>query len=295
MPTLARLIGATVSASLLVATPVRAGEGDITPDSANSARFGVEQQGKQLIDSGAFAEAAELYWTEGIRLKDPVLIIDSAEAMRDRAAAERSIEVAQQAIERIAPALDMLHYLRDSSTSVAWQPVAPEHLDTVIRRAEALVADAQTLIATIEDEQRKAAEASAAVETSDQPKRGPAKPGTGLIAAGSASLVVGLGGAGLGVAGLVLGAQAQARVEDPLVYQREHRIAEAQGHNANVLAGVGLALAGVGVGVGVALIAVGVKKRKHASSHAQVVDGTALVPIWLGPEQGAGIGLVGRF
>jgi hypothetical protein len=286
----ARLVGTFVSVALLFATPARAafGEGDITPDSANSARFGVEQQGKQLTDSGAFAEAAELYWTEGLRLKDPVLILDSAEALRDQAAAERSIDTANKAIDRVTPALDMLYFLRDGSVSAAWQPVAPEYVDTVISRAEALITDAQTLIATIEEEQRKAAEAAATPAETDKPKRGPAKPGTGMIAAGSAALVIGLGGAGLGVAGLALGAKAQSEVEDPLVYEPEHSAAAARGQNANVLAGVGLALAGVGVVVGVALIAVGVKKRKRAGS----VE-TALVPVWL--EQGAGLGVIGRF
>jgi hypothetical protein len=287
----ARLVGIAVSVSLLRATPAQAaflGEGDITPDSANSARFGVEQQGKQLTDSGGFAEAAELYWSEGVRLKDPVLILDSAEALRDQAAAERSIELANAAIERVAPALDMLHYLRDGSVSAAWQPVAPEYVDTVIKRAESLITDAQTLIATIEEEQRKAAEAAAAPVETDEPKRRKAKPGTGLIAAGSASLVIGLGAAGLGAAGLVLGAQAQSDVEDPLVYEPEQSAAEARGQNANVLAGVGFALAGVGVTVGAALIVVGVKKRKRAGSAE-----TALIPVWL--ERGAGLGVVGRF
>ena len=127
----------------------------------------------------------------------------------------------------------------------------------------------------------------------DKPRRerGPAKPGTGLIAAGSAALVVGLGGAGLGVAGLLLGARAQSDVEDPLVYEPEHSAAEARGQNANVLAGVGMAIAGVGVGAGVALIVIGLKKRKQAGSTAQAQ--TIVVPIW--HEGGAGLGVAGRF
>ncbi|HLT37366.1 MAG TPA: hypothetical protein VK034_13830 [Enhygromyxa sp.] len=290
-----KLVGLAVSGALLLATPVHAGEGDVTPESASNARFGVEQQGKVLSDRGDFDQAAELYWREGVRLKDPVLILDSAEALRDRAAAERSIDAARSAIDRAAPALDMLYYLRDSSTSAAWQPVAPEYVGTVITRAESLITDAEALIAAIEDEQRKAAEAAL---TSDDPgktrrERGPAKPGTGLIAAGSAVLVVGLGGAGLGVAGLALGARAQSEVEDPLVYEPEHSAAEQRGKSANVLAGVGLALAGVGVSAGVALIVLGIKKRKQAGDGAAAM----VVPIWFsdGHEGGAGLGLVGRF
>lgn len=295
MSVAARLVGTAVSVSLLLAMPAHAafGEADITPESATDARASVEQQAKSLRDSGELAEAAELYFREGVRLKDPVLIIESAEALRDQADAERSIAVAESALERVTPALDMLYFLRDGSVSAAWQPVAPELVATAITRAEGLITDAQTLIATIEDEQRKAAEAAAApVETENQ-KRGAAKPGTGLLAAGSAALVIGLGGAGLGAAGLIIGAQAQVQVEDPLVYEPEHSDAEDRGQTANTLAGVGFALAGVGIGVGVALIVLGVKKRKQAAGSPEV----ALVPIWLGGahDRGAGIGVVGRF
>jgi hypothetical protein len=291
---LGKLVGLAVSGALLMATtPARAGEGAITPDTANSARFGIEQQGKVLSDRGAFGEAAELYWREGIRLKDPVLLIDSAEALRDQAATERSIEAARSAIDRIAPALDMLYFLqeglRDGSTSAAWQPVAPEYVGTVLARAEALVTDAEALIAAIEAEQRQPVAEPEPIEP-EKPRRSPAKPGTALIAAGSGALVVGLGGAGLGVAGLLLGARAQSEVEDPLVYEPEHSAAEARGERANVLAGVGLAVAGVGLGVGVALIMLGQKQRKAAGG---AKPEAAVVPVW--HQGGAGIGVVGRF
>ncbi|MFO7567518.1 MAG: hypothetical protein R6X02_33045 [Enhygromyxa sp.] len=288
-----RFVGLAVSGALLFATPARAalGDGDITPDSANSARFGVEQEGKQLSDRGEFQEAAELYWREGVRLKDPVLIIDSAEALRDQAAAERSLDVAGSALERIAPALDMLYFLREGSSSAAWQPIAPEYLGTVIARAEALATDVEALIAAIEDELRAPVAEADAGEPNKQ-KRGPARPGTVLIAAGGGALALGLGGAGLGVAGLALGARAQSEVEDPLVYEPEHSAAEERGKRANVLAGVGLAVAGVGIGAGVALIMLGLKKRKQADEGAGKTE-AMLVPIW--NEGGAGLGVVGRF
>ncbi len=292
-PRPARFVGLALSVALATATPTRSawalGDDEITPESANSARFGVEQEGKQLVDRGAYEQAAELYWREGVRLKDPVLILDSAEALRDQAAAERSIDAARSAIDRAAPALDMLYFLRDGATSSAWQPIAPEYVDTVLTRAQTLVRDAEALIREIEAEQA-AAERAAAAPVEDKKRRGPAKPGTGLIAGGSAALIIGLGGAGLGIAGLAIGAQAQAQVEDPLVYEPEHSEAEVRGQNANVLAGVGLALAGVGVGVGVALIAVGVKKRKRGGGGEAEA---ALVPVWFG--DGGGVGLVGKF
>lgn len=262
---------------------------DITPDTANSARFGIEQQGQQLSASGDHKRAAELYWEKGIELKDPVLIVDAGESWREHARSQRSIEAAQTAIVQASVALDMLIFLRDSATSSAWQPVAPHHLAPLIERAQTVVSDAQALIGEIEAEQQRAA-AAANAPVEEPRKRGPAKPGTGLIIGGSAALVVGLGGAGLAAAGLVLGGQAQTDVEDPLVYEPEHSAAEARGRSANVLAGVGIGVAAVGIGVGVALIVRGLKQRKQAGPTT-----ADLLPVPLLGPGGAGLGLVGRF
>src|SRR5690606_13338517 len=106
-----KLVGLAVSGAVLLATPVHAGEGAVTPGAASNARLGVAREGKGLSARGDFDQAAALYWREGGRLKGPVLILDSAEALRDRAAAERSIDAARSAIDRAAPALDMLYYL----------------------------------------------------------------------------------------------------------------------------------------------------------------------------------------
>lgn len=262
---------------------------DITPDSANSARFGIEQQGQQLSASGSHKQAAELYWKKGIELKDPVLLVDAGESWREHARSQRSIEAAQTAIVQVSVALDMLYFLRDGATSSAWQPVAPEHLGTLIERSQTVVSDAQALISEIEAEQQRAA-AAANAPVEEPAKRGPAKPGTGLIVGGSAALVIGLGGAGLAVTGLVLGGQAQTDVEDPRVYEPEHSAAEARGRSANLLAGIGIGVGAVGVSVGVALIVMGVKKRKQAGSTT-----AELLPVpMLGPD-GGGLGLAGRF
>lgn len=264
--------------------------GDITPDTANAARFGVEQQGQQLSGAGNHQQAAELYWQEGIELKDPVLLIDAGEARREQARSQRSIEAAQTAITQVSVALDMLYFLRDGATTTAWQPVAPQHIGTLIERAETVVSDAQALIAEIEAEQQAAANAANAPVEEPKKERGPMKPGTGLLIGGSAALVLGLGGAGLAVTGLIIGAEAQEDVEDGSVYEPEHSQAEARGRTANVLAGVGIGVGAVGVGVGVALIYLGVKKRKQAgATTAQFTP----VPM-IGPG-GGGLGLVGRF
>jgi hypothetical protein len=267
----------------------------VTPESANSARFGVEQEGKQLSDAGAFDQAAELYWTKGVELKDPVLIIDSAEALRDKAATERSIPAAEAAIERVAPALDMLYFLRDGATSDNWQPIAPEYVATVIDRGEALITDAEAVITEIEAEQAAAAEAATEPVDEGKGERKPGKPGAGLIAGGAAGLVVGAGGLALGVAGLGLGARAQSTVENPTVYAKEHREAESQGRNANVMAGVGLALGGVGLILGATLLALGLKKRKAAGGSSEPSEAVEarVAPIWL--QGGAGVGVSGSF
>ncbi|KIG15618.1 hypothetical protein DB30_05366 [Enhygromyxa salina] len=272
-------------------------DGDITPDSANSARFDIEQQGQQLSESGAYEQAAELYWSKGIELADPVLIVAAAETWQQQAATERSIVAAQTAIDRVQLALDMLYFLRDSASSASWQPLAPEHLPVVINRARAVVTNSEALIAKIEAEQAAAAEAAAAPEQPPRKQRGPAKPGTGLIAGGSAAIVLGLGGAGLGVAGLVLGGQAQADVEDPTVYEPEHSEAQARGRTANTLAGVGVGVAVVGIVVGAALIAIGQKKRKQSPSAATAqITPTLYCAGPLGRDcAGAGLSIQGRF
>ncbi|PRP93635.1 hypothetical protein [Enhygromyxa salina] len=309
----ARLICVGLSSALLISSPALASgpttwadaataftlgprDGDITPDSANSARFGIEQQGQQLIQAGAHEQAAELYWSKGIELADPVLIVDAAEAWREQAATQRSIVAAQTAIDRVQLALDMLYFLRDSASSASWQPVAPEYLGVVIDRARAVVTDAEALIAEIEAEQAAAAQAANAPEQTER-QRKPAKPGTGLIAGGSAAIVLGLGGAGLGVAGLVLGGQAQADVEDPTVYEPEHSAAEARGRTANLLAGVGIGVAVVGISVGAALIALGNKQRKRSPTEASAqVTPTLMCAGLLGLDcTGAGLSVQGRF
>ncbi|NVB37997.1 hypothetical protein G6O69_09150 [Pseudenhygromyxa sp. WMMC2535] len=263
----------------------------ITPESANEARVDPEQTSQLLVDTGALAEAAQLLWDEGVALKDPLLFIEAAELWLDQAEAERSIPAAEAAVEGVAPALDMLYFLRDSATSKQWRPIADEHLDTVIARAEAIAPAAADLIAEIEAEQ------AAALLPPEPPPSKSAKPGTGLIAGGSAALVVGIAGLGLGVSGLAIGAAAQRDVEDPLVYADEHHAAELRGRRGNIMAGVGLGLGGVGLAAGVALLVLGVKKRERAglgpaSEEDPAVEAT-LTPLWLGG--GAGLGVVGRF
>ncbi len=264
---------------------VRASPPEVTPESTSSARFSIEQDGQKLIGAGDLQEASDLYWAKGFELRDPVLILLAAEALRDLADRDRSIPAGQEALERLRIAYDMLYYLRDSATSASWQPITSAQVSTVIERADRVLAEVQALISAIEQE-------ASAAEVAPEPtknQRGKAKPGTWMIVGGAALTVVGLGAAGLGAAGLSIGAAAQQDVEDPLVYEQEHRAAEQRGRQGNVLAGVGFAIAGVGIIAGATLIVLGLKKRKGSSESVALVP----VPVWLG--SGAGVGFSGRF
>lgn len=259
---------------------------EVTPESTSAARFDVEQAGQRMVASGDLQAAADLYWSKGFELRDPVLLVMSAEALRDLADRDRSIPAAEAAIERLRVAFDMLYYLRDSATSASWQPITSEQVSTVLDRAERVASEAEALISAIEE----AAKAPVVDPDEGKRKRGKAKPGTVLIAAGAGLLVLGLGGGGLGAGGLAIGAAAQQDVEDPLVYAVEHHAAEERGQRGNVLAGVGFSIAGVGVIAGSVLIVLGVKKRKGASPAEQAF---VPAPIWL--RGGAGLGVSGRF
>jgi hypothetical protein len=284
-----RLIGLLLVVGLALPTQAGAAPAEVTPESTSAARFSVEQDGQQLISTGSLQAASDLYWAKGFELRDPVLIVAAAEQLRDLADRDRSIPAAQQALERLTVAFDMLYYLRDSATSASWQPITSDQVAIVLARADRVSTEAQTLIAAIEAE---VAAAAAAPEPDEKTRRGKAKPGTVLIASGATLLVIGLGvGGGLGAAGLWNGAAAQKRVEHPLVYAKEHAEADLRGRQSNIMAGVGLAIAGVGVIAGAALLVIGVEKRKAAgagSSQAMVPT-----PVWL--RGGAGVGVAGRF
>jgi hypothetical protein len=270
----------------LALAPLRAyaGEPDITPESTSSARFDVEREGQGMIGRGELQAASDLYWQKGIQLKDPVLVVGAAEQLRELSKRDRSIPAARSGLERLLLAFDMLYFLRDSATASAWQPLDAGQITTVLDRAQRVQTELQQLIAEIEAE-----EAAAAVPppVEDERKLGP---GTGMIIGGTVAIVLGLGAGGMGAAGLAIGYSAQQDVEDPLVYEDEHRAAEQRGRTGNVLAGVGFALAGVGVAAGAALLVLGMKKRKAASREER-----AWVPAPLLLRDGAGIGIWGRF
>jgi hypothetical protein len=257
----------------------------ITPEKADEARFSVQGAARSKRDSGDLEGAALHLSSEAARLKDPLLYVESGESYLEHARNERNIPTVDDAKHQALIALDMLHFLQSGDASEAWRPVSDGHLPGLISRAEAILSDGDVLIAEIEAE----IEAANAPPPVEEKKR---RPGLGLMIGGGVAVAVGAAGAGIGVAGLAIGSRSQSDVEDPLVYETEHRAAEASGAKGNLMAAVGLPLAAVGLGVGIALIVVGKKKRDAArggDEEASVVVLPALSPSY------SGLGLSARF
>lgn len=263
-------------------------KGAITPESANDARLAVIGQAGNLPPGDAAPFLAE----KGKELKDPVLYVESAEAYNATADAERSTAAAEEAKVQARVALDMVGFLEGDSTSEMWQPLEGDQTTVIENRAKQAIEDADVLIAAIEAE-REAANAP------PPPPPPPAKdkpPGRPLIIAGSASLVLGLGGIGVGAAGLVLGAENQKTVEDdPTIVGDEYDEFDRKGKNYNTMAIVGMAVGGVGLAAGAALIAIGVKKNKKAGLAEQRPTANVAPAFALGRGDAAGLVISGRF
>lgn len=127
-------------------------------------------------------------------------------------------------------------------------------------------------------------------EPDPEPDPSDAKPGKPLIIAGAVVAGVGVGFGGLGIAGAVLGNQANdISGLDPLDFDdREAQFDD--GATANALALTGVIAGGILLPVGVALIAVGVTRNKKARS-----SGATAVVVPTFTTHSAGIALAGRF
>lgn len=268
-------------APLLVAAPKDA----ITPQSADEARFAVAGAARSKRDSGDLEGAAIHLAREGERLKDPVLYVESGETYLEHARSARNIPTVDDAKAQAYVALDMLNFLQSGDASSQWQPVADTDLGDLVNRAKGIISDGDVLIAEIEAE----IEAANAPPPVEEKKR---RPGLGLMIGGGAAVAIGAAGAGIGAAGLAIGAKNQSIVDDPLVYEDEHRAAEEAGARGNLLAAVGFPIAAVGLAVGVALIVIG-KKKKDAAAGGDEQASVFVHPL-LG-RQSSGLGIAGRF
>lgn len=242
-----------------------AGKG-VTPTTAAAARKVPQDEARTLRMSGNHSAAASYLADEAVRLKDPVLFLDAADAYKAAGEEAGEIEPIQTAKEQVLVAIDMLEFLGDDRASKQWQPVTDDHRSALLSRAEGLLAQCDAAI-----EQITAAQAAPVEEPVEEDKR--SGNGMGLIVAGAGLGVVGLAGLGLGVAGLGIGANAQSEVDDPRIYGREFDTWDAKGRRGNLFAYVGLPVAAVGLGAGIALIVLGLKKRKLAGAQeAEPVD-----------------------
>jgi hypothetical protein len=235
----------------------------ITPTTAAAARKTPQEEARTLRMSGNHSAAAGYLADEAVRLKDPVLFLDSADAYKTTGEEAREIESVQKAREQALIATDMLEFLGDDRASQQWQPVSGDHREALLSRAATLVAQCEILVDEITAEQGAPVEAPV-----EKKERRPGK-GMGLIIAGAGLGVVGLAGLGLGIAGLGIGSNAQSEVDDPRVYGPDYDVWDEKGKRANKMAYIGLPLAAVGLGGGIALIVLGLKKRKSAGAEEE--------------------------
>ena len=114
------------------------------------------------------------------------------------------------------------------------------------------------------------------------------KPGQGLVIGGGVMIGVGAAGAGLLVAGLVLGGSAQKDFDAATPFTDEREAARKRGQTMNALAITGGIVAPVFLGAGIALLIVGLKRNKDARLRNVMVLPAA------GPGY-AGVGFSGAF
>lgn len=265
----------------------------ITPEEAEESRQSARNDAAGDLDAGNFASAGYNFDVAAGEMGDPVLFLEAADAYISQGEQDRSIEMAETAIDRAKIALDILYFLDDDDQYKAtrYHVLSEGDVDTNIGRANDTVSKAESLIEEIEAEQAAANEKPEGPV--DTPKeRKPIKPGTGLVIGGSVSLVVGLGGIGMMAAYLAVGGGVQSQV-DALDPGNEMDVAEyerldAQGRQTNILAGVGAGIGGVGLILGGVLIGLGAKKMKDAGGGKEKASAMVI------PTTN-GLAVVGRF
>lgn len=254
--------------------------------SSGIAPAGAEEKREAIRDSvagdkekGDWAAVAQGLEYNAALLGDPVTMLEGADARLELAREKRDVAEAQQAIETATVALDIAYFYQDVAAGDAqsnWLVIDPSEAGSLIEAGESKISEAEALIEEIESEAEEDGD-DVAVAAADKPKkkkkkRGKAKPGTVLIGTGAALTAIGVAGAGMGIAGIIISTRRQKEVEaleemgspDPDEINR----LDQEGQRANVMGYAGLALAVVGVAVGAPLIAVGIKKRKEAGPGA---------------------------
>lgn len=266
--------GAALGLALTLCAPVPSATAG-GPEDAAQAREGIVET-VEMLPPGA---AVERLATEGYRLKDPLLLLESAERALARAEAATDEGPLLEALPHVAVALDMLHFLGSDRSRRAWRPVAPEDVDAAIARAEALEGDLKAKIQELQD-----ARAAALVAAQAPP---PAS-GKGRITSGAVMLTLGVSGAAVAATGLILGRQAQSKVDDPAIYGNVWDDWDRKGRNANMVAYIGAGVAGLGLAVGIPLLVSGVRAKKRATQDDRAASLRVLPSL-------NGLSLMGRF
>lgn len=269
----------------------------ITPEAAEPKRQAIRDavnSAKIAEDHDAVADGLERNAAE---LGDPVTMLEAARARLDAAKAKKNKGDAEAAIETARRALDMAHFYAAVEAGEApgdWLVIDPSDASELVGEGEAVVADAEAYLEELE----KADVPPPPTPGRDKRAKRERKPGTGMIAGGSALMVVGAGGLGMVVAGVVIGARKQNEVEkfEDDSANPEVEDLDAAGKQANLVAFIGAGVAVVGIAVGLPLIVVGAKKRKASGNPpatARARDTWRVAPAI--SARGAGFGLSGRF
>jgi hypothetical protein len=279
----------------------------LTPEGAEPKRQAIRDSVQGARDAGDYGRVAEGLETNGAELGDPIILLEAGETRLDIAQKSRDAEAAQKGIDDTKAALDILYLFADveaGKASTDWIVISPADSTALISRGEEQLDHGEELLSSIEAEKAAAAQANAGKGGDKKKKqrkkreRGDAKPGTGMIAAGSAFIVVGVAGVSMVIAGAVWSKRQQKEVEKHMVTDPQIDAIDAAGNKANNIAYSGAALAGLGVVVGLPLLIVGLKKRKAAGNAPSTTAERMRRSLVVSPMFGGGtngVALRGRF
>jgi hypothetical protein len=276
----------------------------MTPESADPKRQAIRDSAKTSLDSGDYAAAADTLERNATQLGDPITMLESAEARLEAAKKDRNTATAEAAAETGKRAADMLHFyaaVNNGEATSDWLVMNPGDASDMIGRADGVVSSAEALVEEIEAEQKTVAAGPGGEDKKKKKKRkkrerGDAKPGTGMIAAGSIFTAVGVGGVSMVIAGTVISASKQNEVEKFMQGDPQVDKLDDEGKQANLIAYIGAGVAVAGLAVGLPLLILGVKKRKQGGappSSASVRSSLVVAPAF---SRGvAALSLRGRF
>jgi len=281
----------------------------LTPEDAEAKRQAIRNSVSAARDSGNWIAVAEGLEKNAPLLGDPVTMLEAGEARIEAAAKGRSVDQANLAIADTRTALDILHFYDAVASGQAvsdWLVIAPGDAASLIERGDAQIERAEGLIEEIEAEKVAAAAAKGDDDDDDKkkkkkrkkkPRDGKAKPGTGMIAAGSVFTVAGVAGLSMIIAGTVRSNAAQKQVEKLDEGDPDIETYDKIGKQSNNIAYIGVGVAVAGFAVGLPLVISGAKRRKAAGEGSQSASVQRRQAFGVSPMLGATQGLMirGRF